>query len=556
MGRLSALFSRKRLTTAKTRLLVDQLKTSCGIFLDPTIRSPNIQETRALKILRKIVTRSHRHIIQYVPEWDAILECSLILVQNYVAHLRLRPSPLKRFQREPFANAKMLFQAAIDLLIPELLNEVIDTILRFLQTENLWHVEFICVEILLFVLECRTPSTLLLSKLIDRVERFLQLSDIAQVRHVLSVLQNVITSQRWDLIEYSDLAKLIRFYHTSVMIGTSRNQIYELRRGFEKCLKNLVPLLSVADLYGFFVMMLPLVFDTDMSDEARIEFGSTVEHAASHMTLYDPRNRLLVSEVSGYIVEYLLRCVESEDATISILACKVLIKLLDRGQHNPDQFQSPTIFHMDTYYEIVLATEFVPLQQMLMEQRVHLEQTLLQAIERHSQRKVNLEVFYQLLCTLLVEAPSGFTSSAICCLLLKVQKMFLYHSIDSQLQTLDESQHTNRIHATIMAVMTLINWIHRARSMNAYITQVLHNRFDHAPGLNPPVREHYRHAAHHISWYDSRLFFDTLEIRYGLWKCFRISEEKIPKPVRMRSRSYGDPRRRANDGALNVFAGM
>uniref|UniRef100_A0A182SRX4 Uncharacterized protein n=1 Tax=Anopheles maculatus TaxID=74869 RepID=A0A182SRX4_9DIPT len=556
MGRLSALFSRQKLTTAKTRLLVDQLKISCGIFLDPTIRSPNIQETRALKILRKIVTRSQRHIIQYIPDRDAIIECSLILVQNYVAHLRLRPSPLKRCQREPFANAKVLFQAAIDLLVPELLNEVIDTILKFLQTENLWHVEFICVEILLFVLECRAPSAPLLSKLIDRVERFLQLSDISQVRHVLSVLQNVIVSQRWELIEYSELSKLLRFYHTSVMIGTSRNQIYELRRGFEKCLKDLVPLLSIADRYGFFVMMLPLVFDTEMSDEARIEFGSTVEHAASHMILYDTQNQKLTSDVSSFIVEYLLQCIESEDPTRCILACKVLTKLFDRGQHNADQFQSPTVFHMDTYYEIVLATDFAPLQQLLMEQRVHLEHALLQAIEFHSHRKMNLEVFYQLLCTVLVEVPGGFTASAISCLLLKVQKKFLYHSIDSQAEMFDQPQHTNRIHATIMAVMTLINWIHRARSMNAYITYVLHHRFDHAPSLNPPLREQYRYAAHHISWYDSRLFFDTLEIRYSLWKCFRIAEEKIPKPMKMRTRSCDDPRRQLNDGVLNVFAGM
>ncbi|EGK96378.1 AGAP013133-PA [Anopheles gambiae str. PEST] len=559
MGRLSALFSRKKLTSAKTRLLVDQLKTSCGVFLDPTIRSPNIQEARALKILRQIVTRSQRHIVQYIPERDAILECSLILVQNYVAHLRLRPSPLKRFRQEPFADAKVLFQAAIDLLVPEMLDEVIDTTLKFLQTENLWQVEFICVEILMFVLECRSPSAPLLSKLIDRIERFLALSDIGQVRHMLSVLQIVIVSQRWDLMEYSELSKLVRFYHSSVMIGTSRNQIYELRRGFEKCLKNLIPRLSIGDLYSFFVMMLPLVFDTDMSDEARIEFGSTVEHAASTMTVYDPRNRMHTAQVSTFIVEYLLRCIASEDPTRSILACKVLTKLLERGQHNPNQFQSPTIFHMDTYYEIVLATDFAPLQELLVEQRVHLEQALLLAIERHSQRKMNVEVFYQLLCTLLVEAPSGFTASAVSCLLLKVQKMFLNYPTDpdsSMLADQQQQQHNNRIHATIMAVMTLINWIHRSGSMNAYITQVLHNRFDHAPSLNPPLRERYRYAPHHVSWYERRLFFDSLEIRYCLWKCFRISEEKIPKPARMRTRSYNDPRRRLDGGTLNVFAGM
>uniref|UniRef100_A0A182NFW8 Uncharacterized protein n=1 Tax=Anopheles dirus TaxID=7168 RepID=A0A182NFW8_9DIPT len=555
MGRLSALFSRKKLSSAKTRLLVDQLKTSCGIFLDPTIRSPNIQKTRALKILREIVSRSRRDVLQYVPERDAVLECALVLVQNYVAHLRLRPSPFKRFRREPFADAKVLFQAAIELLIPELLDEVIDTTLTFLQTENLWKVEFICVEILLFVLECRSPSAPLLSKLIDRIEHLLALSDVRQVRHVLSVLQSVIVSQRWELIEYSELSKLVRLYHSSVMIGTSRNQIYELRRGFEKCLKNLVPLLSVADLYAFFVVMLPLAFDTDMSDEARIEFGSTVEHAAAKMALYDPR----AQQRDSFVLEYLVQYVAAADPTRSILACKVLTKLLDRGQHSPPEFQSPTVFHMDTYYGIVLATEYAALQRLLMEQRESLEQALLHAIERHSHRKINLEVFYQLLCTLLVEAPGGFTASAVSCLLLKVQTRFLGYTADvAHPARVDEEQqqHANRIHATVMAVMTLINWIHRAGSMNAYITRVLHDRFDHAPSLNPPLRERYRYAPHHISWYEPRLFFDTLELRYGLWKCFRIAEEKIPKPARMRTKSYRDRRQQLSGGTLNVFAGM
>ncbi|XP_053670849.1 uncharacterized protein LOC128721152 [Anopheles nili] len=558
MGRLSAFFSRKKLTPAKTRLLVDQLKTSCGIFLDPTIRSPNIQGTKALKILRKIITRSQRDIIQYIPERDAILECSLVLVQNYVAHLRLRPSPLKRFRKEAFGDAKVLFQTAVDLLIPELQDEVIDTILKFLQTENLWKVEFICVEILLFVLECRSPSALLLSKLIDRIERSLTVPDVAQVRHVLSVLQNVIASQRWDDIEYSELSKLLRFYHSSVMIGTSRNQIYELRRGFEKCLKTLIPLLSVADVYWFFAVMLPLAFDTEMSDEARIEFGSTVEYTASKMVICDQRSSQHTAEMCSFVMQYLLQYVTSDEATRCILACKVLTKLLDRGEHGPDQFQTPIIFHMDTYYDIVLATDFLPLHQLLVVHRVNLEQALLKAIERHSKRKMNLEVFYQLLCTMLVEAPSGFTAAVVSCLLLKVQKLFLDDPADMQSVVVEQNkrQHANRIHGTIMAVMTLINWIHRTGSMNAYVTRILNDRFDHAPSLNPPLREHYRYAPHHISWYERWLFFDTLEIRYGLWKCFRIAEEKIPKPVRMSTIMNRDRRRRLNGISLHILAGM
>uniref|UniRef100_A0A182ILW5 Uncharacterized protein n=1 Tax=Anopheles atroparvus TaxID=41427 RepID=A0A182ILW5_ANOAO len=578
MGRISALFARKKLTTAQTRHLVDQLKTACAIYLDPTIRSPNIRGGKALKVspflfgcrsekrwlnaiirqvLRKIVRRSRRDIIQYIPEWDAILECSLVLVQNYVAHLRLRPSALRRhLRKEPFADAKVLFQAAINLLIPELQDEVIDTILAFLQAENLWKVEFICVEILLFVLECHSPSALLLSKLTDQIERFLAESDVGQVRHVLSVLQNVtINRQHWNMIEYSELSKLLRFYHSSVTIGTSRNQIYELRRGFERCLKNLIALLSVADLYGFCITVLPLAFDTDMSDEARLEFGSTVEYAASKMSLCEQHS----FTAGSLAVEYLLHRVASEDATKCILACKILTKLIERGRNDPSQFQSPKVFHIDTYYDITLATDFVPLRRLLVEQRVHLENALLHAIDRHSRRQMHLEVFYQLLCTLLVEAPGGFTAAAMICLLLQIQQRF--HNIPSNPPTsltsepVHHQDSANRIHATIMALMTLISWIERAGSLNAYVTCILKARYDRAPHLNPPLRERYKYAPHHVSWYEKDLFFDTLEVRFGLWKCFRIVEPKMPRPIRKRTGSGNDRRGRLS-GTLNLSAGL
>ncbi|KFB36046.1 AGAP013133-PA-like protein [Anopheles sinensis] len=544
---------RKKLTPAKTRRLADKLKTACAIYLDPTIRSPNIQREKALKVLRKIVRRSPRDVIQYIPERDAILECSLVLVQNYVAHIRLRPSAFGRhFRKEPFSDAKALFQGVINLLIPELQDEVIDTILAFLQTENLWKVEFICVEILLFVLECHSPSALVLSKLIDQIERFLGASDVGQVRHVLSVLQNVTVPQHWDMLEYSELSKLLRFYHSSVTIGTSRNQIYELRRGFERCLKNLIALLSMWDLYGFCITVLPLAFDTEMSDEARIEFGSTVEYAASKVSLYSPS----CFPSASLVVEYLLRHIASEDATRCILACKVLSKLLDRGLNEPGQFQSPKVFHIDTYYPIALATDVATLRRLFIAHRVLLEQVLLQAFDHHSHRQMHLEVFYQLLCTLLVEIPDGFTDAAVVCMLLEVQKRFqcirnepLKHSTNIATES------SNRIHATIMAVMTLISWIERTGSLNEYVTRILKARYDTAPHLNPPLRERYTYAPHHVSWYEKDLFFDKLEIRFGLWKCFRIGEPKMPRPLRKRTNSNTDRRGRLS-GTLKLIAGI
>ncbi|XP_035783461.1 uncharacterized protein LOC118461816 [Anopheles albimanus] len=555
---ISKLFSRKRLTSAETRHLADELKTCCGLFLDPTIRSPNIQGDKAQKILRTLVRRSRRDILQHIPERDAILECSLILVQNYVAHLQLR----RQARRPAFAQAKPLFQAVIDMLIPEQQNEVIDIILRFLQQENLWKVEFICVEILQFVLECQSPAALLLAKLIDHVEQCLARSNIDQVRHVLAVLQNIIEPPHWQGTDYSELAKLLRFYHTSVFIGTTRNQIYELRRGFEKCLKKLILLLSELDRSAFFVMMLPLLLDTELSSGARIEFASIVEYAAAQINLGS--NHLAVN--GSFIVEYLLQHLAADDTIRCVQSCKVLTKLLESGNHNSTQFQSPKIFFIDTYYPIRLGRDFAALEKLLFELRPQMQHALLQAMLQHSAPKMNLDVFYQLICTVLVEAPGGFTAAAVCCLLLQLQKMFSYEatkvgessgeSSEAQAQHLDWVQHRRRIHGTVMAAMTLMSWIHRTGTLNEHVNGILNARFEHAPFLNPPLREVYRCAPHHIDWHEDRLFFNVLSIRYGLWKCFRLSEERIPKPVRMRSTgSTDDPRSGRLTYTLKRFVG-
>nr|XP_019542013.2 uncharacterized protein LOC109412850 [Aedes albopictus] len=525
--------STRKHSDSRARYKAQQLKQSTAIFLDATIRSTNIQGQKSLKILRHIIKHTEREILQYIPEKQMILECSLVLVQAYVAHLKLSRNFFDRFRRQPFANAKKCFQSLIYLLIPEMQEMVIDTILNFLQRENLWKVEFICVEILTMVLECKSPASLLLYKIVNYVETLLARNDVLQARHTVVVLQNIIQPQYWDEIKYSDMSKLLRFYHSSAIIGESKNQIYELRRGFEICLRNLIRVIKTDQLINLLITMLPLTFDTILSDEAMLEFGTTVEFAASTLALSENP-----SPEEILIQEYLLAYIQSNTASKSILASRIFAKILDRGC-NFLQFNTPKIFHEGTYYDIDI-NRYNPAQRQMFEtHRREFENALSNAIEYHSQRRTNLEVFYNVICMVLVEIPCGYTACAVVCLLLGIQRRLLDTSNGNNSHY--NQQQMNCIHATCISIMTLINWIHRGSSLTDYVNAVLNRRFDHAPQLNPPLKEIYEYAQHHVTWNETTLFFDALELRYGLWKCFRINETKIPAPQMVYSRLGGAP---------------
>lgn len=477
------------------------------------------------QILKRIVKNTDRDFLQYIPEKQMILECSLILVQTYVAHLKLRRTFMERFKPQPFSSAKQYFQDLIHLLIPEMQDLVIDTILSFLQRENLWKVEFICVEILMMVLECKSPASLLLRKMIDYVEKLLERNDIMQARHTVIVLQNIIQPEHWSTIDYWNMSKLLRFDHSSAIIGETKNQIYELRRGFEICLRNMIKVLATRELMCLLTVMLPLTFDTKLTDEDMLEFGTTVEYAAATLTL----GPTPTSEET-YMLEYLMHYIRSESHSKSMLACRIFAKLLDRGS-NFREFSTPKIFHEDTYYDIDINQYSSARRQIFENQRREFESSVTTAIDLHGSRRINLEIVYNVLCMVLVEVPSGFTACSTTCLLLGVQRRLL----DATDENLDP-RHTNRIHATIISVMTLINWIHRGPSLTEYINTILNLRFDHAPHLNPPLKEIYHYADHHITWNEQILFFDALELRYGLWKCFRIHEPKTATPKKVYSR--------------------
>lgn len=76
----------------------------------------------------------------------------------------------------------------------------------------------------------------------------------------------------------------------------------------------------------------------------------------------------------------------------------------------------------------------------------------------------------------------------------------------------------------IISVLSFICWIHDANDFHLYISKIVMERGHWAPHLNPPLKTVYTFAAHHITYDKSELYLNDWEVRYGLWRKFRLDE--------------------------------
>ena len=81
-------------------------------------------------------------------------------------------------------------------------------------------------------------------------------------------------------------------------------------------------------------------------------------------------------------------------------------------------------------------------------------------------------------------------------------------------------------------------WIHEAQDFHDYVNKIVMERAQWAPHLNPPLQSHYNFAVHHVLWDKPELFFVDWEVRYGLWKRFRLHESSTEKTINKHSVNY------------------
>ncbi|XP_008557101.2 uncharacterized protein LOC103577963, partial [Microplitis demolitor] len=240
------------------------------------------------------------------------------------------------------------------------------------------------------------------------------------------------------------------------------------------------------------------------------EIENIVEYAAKNYKL-----NIITDMINDKLFNCLMEMISSSNRKINLLGNRIFQQIIDRN-NNKKFFLTPKIFYETTNYLIKINKECKSECEFFKNNRILIHDTFLSSLMKHAMTKVNLESTYCSICLLAVEIPSGFTAAAIVCLVMNIQELTL-QSINSKINR-KVSYH---IHATVMAIITLICRIYNAKILYNYVNKVMMERAQWAPHLNPPLKNNYVFPIHYVLWNKSELFFVDWEARFGLWKCFR-----------------------------------
>lgn len=313
----------------------------------------------------------------------------------------------------------------------------------------------------------------------------------------------------------TELIRLLKIYHLSVAMG--ENKFHLIRKGFEMILMKFMRTVRTVEIAKLFPTFLSLTFETNLSKIECKDFGLTLSHGVARL-----RSHRISQNLRPAYLKFLLATMTSTCDVKSFIAACFLAIIID-CHDNIDQFSSPMIFHEYTNYNIKIELEIdVEARIILEEYREMLEMSIIAFIKAHSMKTENLNSIYSLMCIIISNLPCGFTVVFIVCILINIQKSLI---IENQIF---DRVHLNHLHSLIASIMTLLCWVTRAKSLTKYIHGIVNLRYDSAPHLNPPLNHFYEYAEHHVLNHNQELFFNSWELRYCLWKRFRLSEELLP----------------------------
>lgn len=465
--------------------------------------------------MREIANQTNRSTLQHVPEIAALVRCSLILIQAYVSRFKISRNLFQKyFMKRPFADAENYFSSLMHMLIPEKMEVVMDTIMDFLRKEQLWKVECVCCKIFNSLLSCGASPKILLDNMLDYIEEMIIIGNTKDPRHCIHVLFSIISEEHFSTMPADGVTRLMRLYNSSVQIGD--NKFYLIRTALKTMLVELMGAVSSDEITKIFPIFLQLTFESNLSKIECKEFGLTLRHGVARL-----RANSISKNLQPEFLKFLLTAMTSSCDVKSFLAARFLAIIVDR-LNNLDFFSSPMIFHEYTNYDIKMDAKVDNQARAILEEyRSMFESSIIGMIKLHCSNIDTLNAVYSLICIIISSVPCDFTVVFIVCILMNLQRFFIAES-----QSLNQVQ-INHVHSLIASIMTFICWVTRAKSLTKYVKNIVNLRYDAAPHLNPPLNYFYEYADHHVLHHKQELLFNSWELRYCLWKTFRLDEELL-----------------------------
>lgn len=458
---------------------------------------------------------SQKQLLIYEPNCTIII-CTLKLFFYYNEKLTHATHICEWKRRRKRRNVKECYNALLQMYIPEKSRTILRAVLRMIHEDKLWEFETFCFEVMCSLLEYGVSGSLIIHTLWDRIEA--QNINLEDRRRIVRILYELLDVYEWPDNRETVVAieRILNSFYISITSVQSSDipvSYTMLKKGFEVCILHMVKHLCNDHLLIIVQHMCSWAVEKGMTDHIILEFGSTLEYTAymHKVTLYE-------KTLTPRIFPLLMRMIASQSKIINLLGNRVIQYLLDRKE-NKMNFDTPKIFFEHGQFDLKTGQCLKEDKLFCKLHRETLHDSILKSIVSHCMSRMNLETSYCTICLIAIEVPCGFTAAAIVCLIMNLQDL----TLKRPKKHFEVSYH---LHATIIAIMSLLCWIHKAKVFYEYVNKVMLERAQWAPHLNPPIQSQYNFAAHHILWDKPELFFVDWEARYGLWKCFRLRENE------------------------------
>ncbi|XP_076380377.1 uncharacterized protein LOC117217664 isoform X1 [Megalopta genalis] len=489
---------------------IDSIYTACATSINAnSIRD----QDKLLNHVWSITKHSlQEHLLSYNP--DIIITFTLKFYLHYNKTLRHTHNICEWKRRRKRRFAKECYNNLLKIYIPEKSKEILQAVVNTIYEEKLWEFETDCFEVLCTLLESGVSGALMFHIIWDKIEN--PNINPENTRRIIRILYELLDVYDWpdsyDTILV--IERILNLFYISVTDTKLNNHITPyatLKKGLEVCIINMVKHVCNDHLLIIVQHMCSWAVEPGMTDEIILEFGSTLEYTA-----YMHEVALYEKTLTPKVFPLLMDMIASKSKIISLLGNRVIQYLIDRKE-NKMNFDTPKIFFENNQFDLTIGECLKEDKLFCKLHREILHDSILKSIINHCSSRMNLETTYCTICLFVIEIPCGFTAAAIVCLIMNLQDM-----------TLRKGKHqagvSYHLHAIIIAIMSLLCWVHKAKVFYEYVNKIMLERAQWAPHLNPPIQSQYNFAAHHILWDKPDLFFVDWEARYGLWKCFRLRE--------------------------------
>nr|XP_031846290.1 uncharacterized protein LOC116432921 [Nomia melanderi] len=496
------------ITSQELKSKIDYIHKACSIMTKNSLRDQDKILNHVSSIAKSAL---QEQLLNYEP--NNIIICTLKLFLYYET-LYNTDNICEWKRRRKRRLAKECYNTLLQIYIPQKPKEILQAVINTIYEDKLWEFETLCFKILCNLLENGVSGVLMFHTIWDKIED--PNINMEDTRRIIRILYELLDVYDWPDTYDTILVieRILNLFYISVTATKSTSHIMSygmIKKGLEVCIINMVKHLYNDHLLVIVQYMCSWAVETGMTDDIILEFGSTLEYTAymHEVILYE-------KTLTPKVFPLLMEMIASKSKITSLLGNRVMQYLLDRKE-NKMNFDTPKIFFENTQFDLTIGECLKEDKLFCKLHREILHDSLLKSLVNHCTSRMNLETTYCTICLVAIEVPCGFTAAAIVCLIMNLQDITLKQQKDQ----LEISYH---LHATIIAIMSLLCWIHKAKVFYEYVNKVMLERAQWAPHLNPPIQSQYNFAAHHILWDKPDLFFVDWEARYGLWKCFRLRE--------------------------------